>query len=211
MKRRGRAGSWHAIVNLASLEVFTCASSIILSLGVAVSPRPQNGAFVSLSSALSWPLGFPLEQILHRGTRNDSFLGLWMSVWGPITLWILQKMGFYIELIHPFPNVFSRVKLEGSASNYTYLLWPLIAHLLWQPQRGCYWNPCGTSRGGEGLKIEVEKGFIMAGITPHHIYVPNSSRGVSGFLSQASGSANLCGSVWICGLCSASSTLTGIF
>lgn len=155
--------------------------------------------------------GPPLEQMLHRGTTNDSFLGLWMSVWGPIILWTLKKTGFYIELIHPFPNVFSRVKLEGSASNYTYLLWPLIAHLLWQPQWGCYWIPRGTSRGGEGLKIEVEKGFIMAGIIPHHISVPNSSRGVSVFLSQASGSAILSGSVWICGLCSASSTLTGIF
>lgn len=105
-----------------------------------------------------------------------------------------KKTGFYIELIHPFPNVFSPVKLEGSASNYIYLLWPLIAHLLWQPQRGCSWIPCGTSRGGEGLKIEVEKGSIMAGRIPHHIYVPNSSRRVSGFLSQPSGSAILCGS-----------------
>lgn len=45
-ERGGRAGSRHAIVNLAALEMFTWTSSVILSLGVAV----------SLSSTAEWCL-----------------------------------------------------------------------------------------------------------------------------------------------------------
>lgn len=120
-----------------------------------------------------------------------------------------QKNGFLHGANPPFPNVFSRVKLEGSTSNYIYLLGPLIAHLLWQPQRGCYWIACGTSRGGEGLKIEMEKGFIIAGIisTPH-LCPKQFQRGVSIFVTRLWLLRLLWFGLDLC--CSASSILTSI-
>lgn len=57
----------------------------------------------------------------------------------------------------------------------------------------------------------MDIGFIIAEKISIPIYVQNSSRGMSVFLSQASGCAILCGPLSICtGLCPASSFLIGV-